>query len=167
MSCWFVVLLSFCPGKGLFILESIVLKRCIKVDHSSLVLEDCQRPTRRMLWKWVSSHRLFNLGTGTCLGLNILNTTQPLGMFECDKAYTMMWWRCRGNTLYGAFQWKVTVAGRLVVVKKSDYYEWKRHRTPREGPCSYPYEGDLCLLWKHSLVVTKKLDHNFDLILFI
>ncbi|XP_024150676.1 secretory phospholipase A2 receptor [Oryzias melastigma] len=132
--------------KGLFILESIVLKRCIKVDHSSLVLEDCQRPTRRMLWKWVSSHRLFNLGTGTCLGLNILNTTQPLGMFECDKAYTMMWWRCRGNTLYGAFQWKVTVAGRLVVVKKSDYYEWKRHRTPREGPCSYPYEDIHTLL---------------------
>uniref|UniRef100_A0A3P9I5P8 Phospholipase A2 receptor 1 n=1 Tax=Oryzias latipes TaxID=8090 RepID=A0A3P9I5P8_ORYLA len=140
------ILFCFCPGKGLFILESILLKRCIKVDHSSLVLEDCQRPTRRMLWKWVSSHRLYNLGTGMCLGLDILNTTHPLGMFECDKAYTMMWWRCRGNTLYGAFQWKVTGAGRLVVVKKSDYYEWKRHRTPREGPCSYPYEDIHTLL---------------------
>uniref|UniRef100_A0A8C4H179 Phospholipase A2 receptor 1 n=1 Tax=Dicentrarchus labrax TaxID=13489 RepID=A0A8C4H179_DICLA len=99
-----------------------------------------------MLWKWVSRHRLFNLGTSTCLGLNISDTTQPLGTFECDMALPVLWWRCSGNTLYGASQWKVAVAGRLVVVKKNSYHEWKRYNTPREGPCSYPYEDIHTLL---------------------
>uniref|UniRef100_A0A3Q3JVM7 Phospholipase A2 receptor 1 n=1 Tax=Monopterus albus TaxID=43700 RepID=A0A3Q3JVM7_MONAL len=126
--------------KGAFILESEPLKRCITVDRSNLVLEDCERPTRHMLWKWVSRHRLFNLGTSTCLGLNISNTTQPLGTFECDMGLPVLWWRCSGNMLYGASQWKVAVAGRLVVVKKNSHHEWKRYNTPREGPCSYPYE---------------------------
>uniref|UniRef100_A0A3P8UC50 Phospholipase A2 receptor 1 n=1 Tax=Amphiprion percula TaxID=161767 RepID=A0A3P8UC50_AMPPE len=132
--------------KGLFILESEPLKRCISVERSNLVLEDCERPTRRMLWKWVSRHRLFNLGTSTCLGLNISDTTQPLGTFECDAALPVLWWRCSGNMLYGASQWKVAVAGRLVVVKKNSYNEWKRYNTPSEGPCSYPYEDIHTLL---------------------
>uniref|UniRef100_A0A3Q1IX63 Uncharacterized protein n=1 Tax=Anabas testudineus TaxID=64144 RepID=A0A3Q1IX63_ANATE len=132
--------------KGLFILESEPLKRCITVDRSNLVLEDCERPTRHMLWKWVSRHRLFNLGTSMCLGLNISDTTQPLGTFECDMSLPVLWWRCIGNKLYGASQWKVAVAGRLVVVKKNSYHEWKRYNTPREGPCSYPYEDIHTLL---------------------
>lgn len=129
------------PEKGLFILESKPLKRCITVDRSNLVLEDCERPTRRMLWKWVSRHRLFNLGTSTCLGLNMSDTTQPLSMFECDMALPVLWWRCRGNMLYGPAPWKVAVAGRLVVVKKNSHHEWIRYNAPREGPCAYPYEG--------------------------
>lgn len=131
------------PGQGYFILESVTLKRCVTVDPSNVVLEDCGRPTRRMLWKWVSRHRLFNMGSSMCLGLNILDTTQPLGMFECDSNHPVLWWRCLGNMLYGASEWKVTVSGRLVVVKKSIYHEWKRHDTPREGPCSHPHEGNL------------------------
>lgn len=129
------------PAKGVFILESEPLKRCVTVDRSNLVLEDCERPTRRMLWKWVSRHRLFNLGTSSCLGLNVSDTTQPLGTFECDTALPVLWWRCSGNGLYGASHWKVSVAGRLVVVKKNSYHGWKRYNTPGEGPCSYPYEG--------------------------
>ncbi|XP_075994638.1 secretory phospholipase A2 receptor [Genypterus blacodes] len=132
--------------KGLFILESEPLKRCVAVDRSNLVLEDCERPTRRMLWKWVSRHRLFNLGTSMCLGLNVSDTTQPLGTFECDDALPTLWWRCAGNMLYGASQWKVAVAGRLVVVKKNSHHEWKRYKTPREGPCSQPYEDIHTLL---------------------
>ncbi|XP_070410943.1 secretory phospholipase A2 receptor isoform X2 [Nothobranchius furzeri] len=126
--------------KDLFILESLPLKHCVTVDQSSLVLGDCERPTRRMLWKWVSKHRLFNLDTSMCLGLNISDPTQPLGMFECDMASPMLWWRCHGNMIYGASEWKLNVAGRLVVVKKNIYHEWKRHNTPKEGPCSHPYE---------------------------
>uniref|UniRef100_A0A671XU88 Phospholipase A2 receptor 1 n=1 Tax=Sparus aurata TaxID=8175 RepID=A0A671XU88_SPAAU len=134
------------PEKGLFILESKPLKRCITVDRSNLVLEDCERPTRRMLWKWVSRHRLFNLGTSTCLGLNMSDTTQPLSMFECDMALPVLWWRCRGNMLYGPAPWKVAVAGRLVVVKKNSHHEWIRYNAPREGPCAYPYEDIHTLL---------------------
>ncbi|KAM3876716.1 secretory phospholipase A2 receptor [Diretmus argenteus] len=126
--------------KGLFILESSQLKRCITVDRSNLVLEDCERPTRRMLWKWVSRHRLFNLGTSMCLGLNASDATQPLGTFECDMALRTLWWRCNGDSLYGASQMKLSVAGRLVVVNKNSYHRWRRYNTPGEGPCSYPYE---------------------------
>lgn len=133
----------FIPEKGLFILESEPLKRCITVDRSNLVLDDCERPTRNMLWKWVSQHRLFNLGTGTCLGLNLSNKTQPLGTFRCDCALSVLWWRCNGKVLQGASQWKVAVTGRLVVVKRNVHHFWKRYSTDREGPCSQPYEGKL------------------------
>uniref|UniRef100_A0A672ISJ2 Phospholipase A2 receptor 1 n=1 Tax=Salarias fasciatus TaxID=181472 RepID=A0A672ISJ2_SALFA len=147
--------------KGLFILESEPLKRCIKADCSNLVLEDCERPTRRMLWKWVSRHRLFNLGTSTCLGLNISDTTQPLGTFECDMDLPLLWWRCSKNMLYGASQWKVAVAGRLVVVKKNVYHEWKRYNSPREGPCSYPYEEIHTLLGNaHGMPCTFPFKYN-------
>ncbi|KAM8876938.1 secretory phospholipase A2 receptor [Synchiropus picturatus] len=162
--------------KGLFILESGPLKRCITVDRSNLVLEDCERPTRRMLWKWVSYHRLFNLGTNTCLGLNISDTTQPLSTFECDTSPALLWWRCSGNMLYGASQWKVAVSGRLVVVKKNSFHEWKRYNTPMEGPCSHPYEdihtllgnahGGPCALpfkynnkWYHECTTEGQEDH--------
>ncbi|KAM6979939.1 secretory phospholipase A2 receptor [Aplochiton taeniatus] len=133
-------------SKGLFVLESTQLKRCISAERSNLVLYSCERPTRRMLWKWVSQHRLFNLGTSTCLGLNASDANQPLGTFECDSAPRTLWWRCNGNTLYGAFQMKLSVAGRLVVVKKSSYHQWRRYSTPGEGPCSYPYQDTYTLL---------------------
>ncbi|XP_061132816.1 secretory phospholipase A2 receptor isoform X2 [Syngnathus typhle] len=132
--------------KGLFILESNLLQRCVTVEHSNLVLRDCRRPTRRMLWKWVSHHRLFNAGTSTCLGLNMSDPAQPLGTFQCDMDLPVLWWRCRGNMLYGASRWKVAVAGNLVVVKRNSYHEWKRYNTPREGPCSNPYEDIHTLL---------------------
>uniref|UniRef100_A0A669B2C0 Phospholipase A2 receptor 1 n=1 Tax=Oreochromis niloticus TaxID=8128 RepID=A0A669B2C0_ORENI len=149
--CFSTSLNHFLPEKGLFILESEPLKQCISVNRSKLVLEDCERPTRRMLWKWVSQHRLFNLGTSACLGLNISNSMQPLGMFECDVSLPVLWWRCSGNTLYGASQWRVTVVRGLVVVKKNIYHQWKRYNTPREDihtllgnahgmPCAFPFK---------------------------
>ncbi|XP_020493615.2 secretory phospholipase A2 receptor [Labrus bergylta] len=162
--------------KGLFILESEPLKRCIKADRSNLVIEDCERPTRSMLWKWVSQHRLFNLGTSMCLGLNMSDTTQPLGMFECDLSVPVLWWRCTRNALKGALHWKVAVTGRLVVVKKNSYHFWKRYGTPKEGPCSRPYEeihtllgnahGMPCALpfkynnkWYHECTTEGREDH--------
>lgn len=150
LSCLF---LPRTPEKGLFILESERLKRCIRVDRSKLVLEDCERPTRGMLWKWVSQHRLFNFGTSTCMGLNMSDTTQPLGTFECDMSVPVLWWRCNGNVIQGASQWRLAVAGGLVVAKKNPYHLWKRYNTFNEGPCSYPYEGKIsCLLLFSRLV---------------
>lgn len=150
LSCLF---LPCTPGKGLFILESERLKRCIRVDRSKLVLEDCERPTRGMLWKWVSQHRLFNFGTSTCMGLNMSDTTQPLGTFECDMSVPVLWWRCNGNVIQGASQWRLAVAGGLVVAKKNPYHLWKRYNTFNEGPCSHPYEGKIsCLLLFSRLV---------------
>lgn len=132
--------------KGAFILESDDLHKCIAVGTSNLTLEDCERPSRHMLWKWVSRHRLFNLGTSKCLGLNISHTTQSLSMFDCDTSHPLLWWRCRDNTLSGPSNWRLSVAGRLVIAKKNSYYRWKRYDTPQEGPCSYPFEDIHTLL---------------------
>uniref|UniRef100_A0A8C9SHM3 Phospholipase A2 receptor 1 n=1 Tax=Scleropages formosus TaxID=113540 RepID=A0A8C9SHM3_SCLFO len=123
-----------------FILESVQLKRCISMDRSNLVLESCEKPTRRMLWKWVSRQRLFNLGCSLCLGLNTSDALQPLGAFECDAPLLTMWWRCAGSILFGASQFKLAVTGRLVVAKRTAYHQWRRYLTTGEGPCAYPYE---------------------------
>ncbi|XP_067116050.1 secretory phospholipase A2 receptor [Osmerus mordax] len=132
--------LSELYNKGLFILESSLLKRCVSAGDSNLTLESCDRPTRRMLWKWGSRHRLFNLGSSLCLGLNISDVTNPLGTFECDSPLRTLWWRCNGNTLYGASQLKLSVEGRLVAVKKNSYHKWRKLSPLGEGPCAYPYE---------------------------
>ncbi|KAG5852543.1 hypothetical protein ANANG_G00063540 [Anguilla anguilla] len=132
--------LSELYSKGAFILESIQLNRCVSLDRSNLVLESCEKPTRFMLWKWVSRHRLFNVGRSLCLGLNTSDPLQPLGAFECDVPLPTLWWRCSGNALFGASQLKLAVTGRLVVAKRSAYHQWRRYSTSGEGPCAYPYE---------------------------
>ncbi|KAJ3594100.1 hypothetical protein NHX12_006432 [Muraenolepis orangiensis] len=133
--------------KGVFILESVPLKRCIATDRSNRpVLESCERPTRRSLWAWMSRHRLYNLGAGACLGLNLTDVTQPLGLFECDTPLRTAFWRCSGPSLYGASQMKLAVMGRLVVASRTSYHAWRRWGTPAEGPCSTPYEDVHTLL---------------------
>ncbi|XP_061090815.1 secretory phospholipase A2 receptor isoform X1 [Conger conger] len=132
--------LSELYSQGTFILESVQLNRCVSLDQSNLVLESCEKPTRSMLWKWVSRHRLFNLGSSLCLGLNTSDPLQPLGTYECDVPLRTLWWRCSGNTLFGAHQLKLAVTGSLVVAKRSAYHQWRRFSTSGEGPCAYPYE---------------------------
>uniref|UniRef100_A0A3B4AHB7 Phospholipase A2 receptor 1 n=1 Tax=Periophthalmus magnuspinnatus TaxID=409849 RepID=A0A3B4AHB7_9GOBI len=133
------------PETSYFMLESSDQHKCITVGESILRLEDCEHPTRYMLWKWVSRQQLFNLGTGQCLGLKV-NTSYPLGMFECDTSYLLMWWRCQDNGIFGPFIWRLTVSGDLVTAKKSSYYNWKKHGSHNEGPCSVPYEEIYTLL---------------------
>lgn len=125
--------------KGLFMLESNDLHRCIRVGQDKLLLEDCEHPTSTMLWKWASRQQLFNLGTSKCLGL-IINESYPLGMFECDTSYPLTWWRCQNNALFGPYKWKLAVSGPEVVAKKNAYHIWRRYGSHKEGPCSYPYE---------------------------
>ncbi|MGH0136656.1 UNVERIFIED_CONTAM: hypothetical protein FKN15_062119 [Acipenser sinensis] len=95
-----------------------------------------------MLWKWVSRHRLFNIGSSMCLGLNTTSLQQPLNMFKCDSTLKTLWWRCSGNTLFGAAQLKLTGKGRLVVATKQrvSSQRWKIYLTSGEGPCAHPYE---------------------------
>ncbi|KAK7898347.1 hypothetical protein WMY93_019200 [Mugilogobius chulae] len=126
-------------NKGYFMLESSEQHKCIIVAEETLRLEDCERPTRRMLWKWVSRQQLFNLGTSQCLGLKV-NTSYPLGMFVCDTSHPFMWWRCQDNGLRGPLIWRLTVSGDVVTAKKSSYYNWRRYGSHNEGPCSFPHE---------------------------
>ncbi|KAJ8255350.1 hypothetical protein GJAV_G00203870 [Gymnothorax javanicus] len=133
-------------SKGAFILESVALNLCVSLDRSELVLENCDRPTQHMLWKWVSRHRLFNLGHSLCLGLNTSDPLRPLGAFECDAPLRTLWWRCGRNFLFGASSLKLAVAGRQVVAKRNSYHQWRRYSSFGEGPCAYPYEEIYTLL---------------------
>uniref|UniRef100_A0A8C5A8F1 Phospholipase A2 receptor 1 n=1 Tax=Gadus morhua TaxID=8049 RepID=A0A8C5A8F1_GADMO len=94
----------------------------------------------------MSRHRLYNLGTSACLGLNLTDATQPLGLFECDTPLRTVFWRCNGASLYGASQMKLVVMGRLVVASRKSYHAWRRLGTEAEGPCSVPYEDVHTLL---------------------
>lgn len=140
-------------SKGAFILESVPLNLCMTLDADSVpTLADCKRPTRSMLWKWVSRHRLFNLGTSQCLGLNTSlvassrstgdNVAHSIGMSECDTSVRLvtLWWRCSGSMLYTATQLRLSFTGRQMTVKRLSYHEFRRYSTSGEGPCAYPYE---------------------------
>ncbi|XP_066503060.1 secretory phospholipase A2 receptor [Hoplias malabaricus] len=128
-------------NKGVFLLESVSLKKCLSADSSGLSLTSCDRPTAALLWKWVSRHRFFNLGTSLCLGINATQQQQPeTGMYECDVHLHTMWWRCRGNVLYGATNNKLSVMDSKVVVKKDILHEWRIYGAAGEAPCAYPYQ---------------------------
>ncbi len=104
----------------------------------------CEPPSATLLWKWVSRHRLYNLGTNRCLGINATKLLQPdVGIFECDVSLPTMWWRCGGSMLYGAMNNKLAVVDSKVVVKRAALHQWRIYGAAGEGPCAYPYEGKM------------------------
>ncbi|XP_053539216.1 secretory phospholipase A2 receptor isoform X3 [Ictalurus punctatus] len=109
-------------------------------DLHSISLASCDRPTAASLWKWVSRHRLFNLGTNKCLGINSTTQQFEVGMFECDVLLPSMWWRCQAHTLYGTTQKKLVVMGSRVTVQRAIMHEWRIYGELGEAPCAYPYE---------------------------
>ncbi|KAF4083409.1 hypothetical protein AMELA_G00140980 [Ameiurus melas] len=132
--------MCFITDKGVFLLESISLQRCLFANSSGISLASCDRPTAGSLWKWVSRHRLFNLGTNKCLGINSTTQQTEVGMFECDVLLHSMWWRCQAHTLYGTTQKKLVVMGSRVTVKRVIIHEWRIYGELGEAPCTYPYE---------------------------
>lgn len=132
--------LSDLHNKGVFLLESISLQRCLFANSSGISLASCDRPTAASLWKWVSRHRLFNLGTNKCLGINSTTQQFEVGMFECDVLLPSMWWRCQAHTLYGTTQKKLVVMGSRVTVQRAIMHEWRIYGELGEAPCAYPYE---------------------------
>ena len=132
----------FVAEKGVFLIESVPLQGCLRADSSGLSLTSCKFPTANLLWKWVSRHRLFNLGTNQCLGINTTNRHQPeVGVYECDVPLHSMWWRCRGNILYGVTHNRLLVKDSKVMVNKASLHEWRIYGAAGEAPCAYPYEG--------------------------
>ncbi|XP_053369707.1 secretory phospholipase A2 receptor [Clarias gariepinus] len=132
--------LSDLYNKGVFLLESVSLQRCLFSNSSGISLASCDSPTAGSLWKWVSRHRLFNLGTNKCMGINSTNHQSELGMFECDVFLHSKWWLCHGYTLYGTTQKKLVVMDSRVTVKRSIMHEWRIYGELGEAPCTYPYK---------------------------
>lgn len=137
-------MLGFFPpaDKGIFIIQSENSSLCIKVDRAGLVLEDCSRLSENMLWKWVSNRRLFNIGSSTCLGLNISKPEQPLTMLECDSTQYSLWWNCDGKALVGVSEYKLAVENsKDIVAKKKSTCQWKQYMSYDEDLCEHPFQG--------------------------
>ncbi|XP_072468232.1 secretory phospholipase A2 receptor isoform X2 [Notamacropus eugenii] len=128
-------------SKGIFIIQNEDLKTCIQASKFGLTLENCNQPTTSMLWKWVSKRHLYNIGTSTCLGLNLSIPEQPLGLFECDSTYFSMWWRCYRKVVIGAYQYKLEVENRnLVVATRQSSQKWMQYMSGGDDICERPFQ---------------------------
>ncbi|XP_042539466.1 secretory phospholipase A2 receptor isoform X2 [Dipodomys spectabilis] len=124
--------------KGIFIIQSESLKKCIQAGKSVLILKDCQQANENMLWKWVSNQHLFNVGGSGCLGLNLSNPEQPLSIYECDSTYVSLRWRCNRKTITGPFQYMVQ--GRhddTVVASRKHHHTWITYMSGSGDICEH------------------------------
>uniref|UniRef100_UPI00358E0A76 C-type mannose receptor 2 n=1 Tax=Myxine glutinosa TaxID=7769 RepID=UPI00358E0A76 len=84
----------------------------------------CRPEVEAQRWMWVSQHRLFNLGTRRCLGVNGSFTLQkgadtltPVELFECNVEESVLRWSCRSPRVIESPQrgqlWLNTIDGTL------------------------------------------------------
>nr|XP_035926888.1 secretory phospholipase A2 receptor isoform X2 [Halichoerus grypus] len=124
--------------KGIFIIQSESLKKCIQAGKSVLTLENCKPPNKHMLWKWVSNHRLFNIGGSGCLGLNLSNPEQPLSIYECDSTHISLRWLCNRNMLTGPLKYTVQVNHNNMLVASWKYlHKWISYMSDGGSICEY------------------------------
>ncbi|TKC49258.1 hypothetical protein EI555_004869 [Monodon monoceros] len=126
------------PDKGIFIIQSENLEKCIQAGKSTLTLESCKPPNKYMLWKWASNHRLFNIGGSGCLGLNVSNPEQPLSIYECDSTHISLKWRCNRKMITGPLQYMVQVKHDNTLVASWKYlHKWVSYMSGGGGICEY------------------------------
>uniref|UniRef100_UPI00398EDA39 lymphocyte antigen 75 isoform X1 n=1 Tax=Pristiophorus japonicus TaxID=55135 RepID=UPI00398EDA39 len=113
-------------GNGIFTIQHRNTTKCLKVDVSGITMDKCNQLEHFQQWKWVSEHRLFNIGIKKCLGLDSYKKEQPLKMFECDTEVTTLWWRCRDSTVYGSSSYKLTVKNGSPTVSIDAVDAWKQ-----------------------------------------
>ncbi|XP_005393412.1 PREDICTED: secretory phospholipase A2 receptor [Chinchilla lanigera] len=124
--------------KGIFIIQSESLEKCIQVGKSVLTLEDCEEPNKNMLWKWVSYQHLFNLGASSCLGLNLSNSEQPLGLYECDSTDVSLRWHCSKKMIVGPLQYKVQVhRDNTVMASRKNLHKWVSYMSGGGDICEH------------------------------
>ncbi|XP_054978280.1 LOW QUALITY PROTEIN: secretory phospholipase A2 receptor [Sorex araneus] len=125
--------------QGIFIIQSENLKKCIQADKSVLTLQNCNPSNKNMLWKWVSNHRLFNIGGSGCLGLNLSNPEQSLSLYECDSNHISLKWRCNRKTITTSpLQYMVQAEEDNTLVASLKYrHKWISYMSNGGGICEY------------------------------
>ncbi|XP_036092844.1 secretory phospholipase A2 receptor isoform X1 [Rousettus aegyptiacus] len=125
-------------NKGIFIIQSESLKKCIQAGKTVLTLENCKPPNKYMLWKWVSNHHLFNIGGSGCLGLNLSDPEQPLSIYECDSTHVSLRWHCNRKMITGPLQYMVQVKHDNTLVASRKYlHKWISYVSGSGGICEY------------------------------
>ncbi|XP_016079150.1 PREDICTED: secretory phospholipase A2 receptor [Miniopterus natalensis] len=127
-------------NKGIFIIQSESLKKCIQAGKSALTLENCKPPNKYMMWKWVSNHHLFNIGGSGCLGLNLSDPEQPLSIHECDSTQVSLRWRCNRKTITGPLQYMVQVKHDTLVASGKYLHKWISYMSGGGGICEYLHQ---------------------------
>lgn len=123
--------------KGIFVIQSESLKKCIQAGKSVLTLENCKPPNKYMMWKWVSNHGLFNIGGSGCLGLNLSDPEQPLSIYECDSIHVSLRWHCSRKMITGPLQYMVQVKHNTLVASWKNLHKWIAYMSGSEGICEY------------------------------
>ncbi|RXM30211.1 Lymphocyte antigen 75 [Acipenser ruthenus] len=73
-----------------------------------------------------------------CLGLDL--SENAVGMFECDTAHVMLWWRCAQNFLFSASQYRLSATGGSVTASLNSNDTWTKDNST-DSICHQPYEG--------------------------
>uniref|UniRef100_A0A8C5R049 Phospholipase A2 receptor 1 n=1 Tax=Leptobrachium leishanense TaxID=445787 RepID=A0A8C5R049_9ANUR len=123
-----------------FSLSHVEHQKCITVESSDILLQDCNELSENMLWKWVSQNYLFNVGSQKCLGLNNSKASEPLEMFECDSTLGQLSWNCFEHSLssnYGYGYYHVTVANGTVVASENLPQKWKLYHSHEDEFCEH------------------------------
>uniref|UniRef100_A0A8C6Y895 Lymphocyte antigen 75 n=1 Tax=Naja naja TaxID=35670 RepID=A0A8C6Y895_NAJNA len=121
---------------NLFTIRHENSNKCIHVKSQHLILGNCEE-TDESLWTWVSQHRLFNLGSQKCLGLETVKSTNTLKMFACDSELNL-WWRCVGDSLLSTSQNKLTLKKGILTVSLNSSDAWRRSNSS-DTICRFPY----------------------------
>ncbi|KAM3917550.1 lymphocyte antigen 75 [Leptodactylus fuscus] len=110
--------------------------KCLTAENDRLSVGDCSK-TNNSVWIWGSGHRLFNLETQKCLGVDIFKPQDPLKLVSCDSTL-MLWWRCEGRRVSGASGYGLSVNNGSVTVAIETKDGW-RQNGKSEAICDVPY----------------------------
>ncbi|XP_026076751.1 lymphocyte antigen 75-like isoform X1 [Carassius auratus] len=122
-------------GNGTFSIQHNSNGKCLLVQDGVLKLGACSS-VPAVLWKWGSAHRLFNMQSSTCLGLEV--RTNMLTMFSCDSD-ALLRWKCHEDIIYTEYQMKLSVGTNDSVTAKIDGKDtWKRGGSS-DNICHQPY----------------------------
>uniref|UniRef100_A0A2D4HWA4 Lymphocyte antigen 75 n=1 Tax=Micrurus lemniscatus lemniscatus TaxID=129467 RepID=A0A2D4HWA4_MICLE len=121
---------------NLFTIRHENSNKCIQVKSQHLILGNCEE-TDESLWTWVSQHRLFNLGSQKCLGLETVKSTNTLKMFACDSELSL-WWRCVGDSILSTSQNKLALKNGIPTVSLNSSDAWRRSNSS-DTICKFPY----------------------------
>ncbi|XP_053263883.1 lymphocyte antigen 75 isoform X3 [Podarcis raffonei] len=124
------------PDNNVFTIRHEKTNKCIQVKNQQITTGDCQG-AEETLWTWVSQHRLFNLGSQKCLGLETAKSQNPLKVVDCDSDLSL-WWRCDDASISSASENKLTLQNGIVTASINSSDTWRRSNSS-DTICKLPY----------------------------
>lgn len=122
-------------GHDTFTIKHNSTGKCLLVENGLLRLGDCS-PLPAASWKWGLAHRLFNVESSKCLGLEV--RSKKVTLSSCTST-EMLRWRCYDDIIYTEYQMKLSALPDGTVTAKRDAQDaWKRGGTS-ENICQQPY----------------------------